>query len=1003
IALALIAHTDSRLDADALRRFVEAFQTVTPLTIGELWAIPITLRIALVERLTPLTQWIVAAREEREQASALADRLLAYALSEDFKPSRLVARLSDELGPPEAFKRAFLVQLIQQLRDQDPNVLPASEWIDAQLALHHGTTSALLTQVEHNVLATTQVTVGSIITSMRLLSTLDWRKFVESVSLVDPILAREPGGVYARMDFATRDRYRHAVERIARRAGRPEDQNELVVARYALEMAQERNTHIGRFLIGRELPRLEKRCGYRQTIRERVSRATTRFPTLLYLGLLFLSTALLTLPIAKALLAHGFGMPARLLLGLLASLLMSEVAIGFVNHYVPFFFRPSPLPRMDTEQGLPNGTQVMVVIPTLLVRESVVRDLIESLHVHYLGNPDPNISFALLSDYTDAQTASRQGDEALLALAQTGIDQLNARYPAEGRRRFHLFHRRRQWNPKEGSFLGWERKRGKIHEFNRLLRGAKDTSFEVATATAAELAGIEYVITLDSDTRLPREAALKLVGTILHPLNQPRVDPVSRRVVEGYGILQPRISVELPSAGQTRFARIFSGNIGLDPYTTAVSDVYQDIFEEGSFTGKGLYVVDAFEAALAERVPENRLLSHDLFEGTFARSGLVTDVEMFDDFPSTYQVYSKRQHRWTRGDWQIARWILPWAPTARQVNAPNPLSLISRWKLFDNLRRSVVPPAMILWLVLAWSFLPGPTFLWTVPVLLILTFPLYGPVSRTLLVRRRGLPWGSYFRDVGKQFWSQLEQSLLTSAFLARQAYNQTDAIVRTLYRLLVSKRKFLEWVSFAQAEQGRGSKVALRERIGPAPVISITLTALVVVARPDALVIAAPFLLLWALNPLIERYLAGEVQATEVPLGEAETLDFRRYARRTWNYFETFVGPEGNWLAPDNFQQHPNPVVAFRTSPTNIGLQLLATGAALDFGYVGRCEFADRVEKTLDTLMRLERFHGHFFNWYDTKTLAPLMPRYVSTVDSGNLAAHLITLKQACLGYMGL
>jgi len=1001
IVLAIIGHTDSRLDVETLRRFIQAFQEVAPLTIGELWAIPITLRIALVEHLKPLTEDIVRSRQEREEGNHLADRLLAHAALADATDAELVEMLSSELARPESFKRAFVVQLIQRLRDQDPNVEPAFEWLEAQLLAHHQTHALQVIQLEHNEQATTQVTVLNIITSMRLLSTLDWRDFFESVSLVDPLLAHDPVGVYARMDFATRDRYRHAIERIARGSKKTETRNELVVAQTAVRLASEDQTHIGRFLIGPDLRRLEMSCHYRPKLRERAMRACLRFPTFVYLGTLGVLTLLISIPVMLSLLRHGVGAIVTAALAVPGLILASELAVGFLNHYVPLFFKPKPLPRMETEHGLPGDAKTIVVIPTLLIRESVVLDLLESLHVHFLGNQDPNLYFALLSDYPDAASERMPHDQSLLDLASRGIDELNERYMGGAEKRFHLFHRKRLWNASEGKYLGWERKRGKIHEFNRLLRGAKDTSFERATADPALLAEIKYVITLDSDTRLPRDAAFELVATILHPLNQPRLDRIAGRVTEGYGILQPRISVELASNRQSRFAQIFSGTIGLDPYTTAVSDIYQDLFEEGSFTGKGLYVVDAFEAALTERVPENRLLSHDLFEGSFARSALVTDVELYDDFPSTYSAYSKRQHRWTRGDWQIAQWTLPHAPTARERRAINPLSLISRWKVFDNLRRSVVPPAMMVWLVVAWSRLPGSPFFWTLPVIVILSFPLYGPVSRSLLFRRRGMPWIGYFREVGTQVYTQLEQSALTGAFLARQAWNQIDAIVRTFYRLTISRRDLLEWVSFSQVEQLRGQAASRWAAIGAGPVIAVAIFAILIAVRPEALWVATPFLIAWGANPWLERWLAHEARRPdESALGDGEVRDYRRYARRTWHYFETFVGSEDHWLAPDNFQEDPVPVVAHRTSPTNIGLQLLATASAHDFGYVGRFELVDRLEKTFETLSRLKRMKGHFFNWYDTLTLEPLKPQYISTVDSGNLAAHLLTLKQACLEY---
>jgi cyclic beta-1,2-glucan synthetase len=992
IALAIISHTDSRLDVDALRRFIQAYQQVAPLCIGELWALPITLRIALVEHLTSLTLRVVDSRHNRRLAVELADLLLTHAAHPDSRPEDLIRLLERELGPPADFRRALIVQLIQQLRDQDPDVWPAFDWLENQLQKHHQTNTSQLVQMEHNRQAAAQLTVGNIITSMRLLSTLDWRTFFEDVSLVDPILAGEAAGIYLRMDFPTRDRYRHAVERIAKRSGGAE----LEVAARAVEWARAKGEHIGRYLIGDGVRELERSFRYRPRLRERAFRAAARFPTTLFLGFLAGLSALLLVPVHFYLRAQGASWSLSLWFEALALVPASEFALALVNHYVPFFFKPKPLPKLETERGIPADARTMVVIPTLFTRESVVLDLVESLHIHYLGNQDPNIFFALLGDFADAPSEHMPQDAHLLQVAQRAIAELNERHAPQGDPRFYLFHRRRQWNPSEGKWIGWERKRGKIQEFNRLLRGARDTSYIVADASPHLLAQIKYVITLDSDTRLPRDAALHLVGTITHPLNQPRLDPVTRRVTAGYGILQPRISVELVSTTQTRFARIFSGNIALDPYTTTVSDVYQDLFEEGSFTGKGLYVVDAFEAALEDRVPENTLLSHDLFEGSFARSALVTDVELFDDFPADYGTYSKRQHRWTRGDWQIAQWTLPFIPTARGRWERNPLPLISRWKIFDNLRRSLVPLTLVLWLLLAWTVLPGSPIIWSLPILIILLFPVYAPASNGLFQHARGVPWPVHLRGVWSEGLAHIEQAIFSTAFLARQAWNQTDAILRTLYRMTVSRRHLLEWVTFAQVQHGAGKTESAWERVGPAPFVAVVTAVLISVFRPESFIVASPFLLAWAGNPWVEDWLRQRMPPRGRALGPEQIADFRRYARRTWHFFETFVGPRDHWLAPDNFQEEPTPIVAHRTSPTNIGLQLLATVSAHDFAYLGTLELVERLELTFETLGRLERLNGHFFNWYDTQTLAPLRPAYISTVDSGNLAGHLLTLKQA-------
>ena len=1002
VALSIIAHTDSRLDAETLRRFVRAYQQTTPLTIGELWAVAITLRLALVENLRRLATRIVASREAREEADKLADRLLEAV---ERQPESLTALLAGRLGKNEDLDRAFVVQLTQRLRDQDPAFMPVFDWLERRLQKQKLSTEQAV-HLEHQRQAAAQVTVGNIITSMRLLSTLDWRDFFESVSLVDPLLGEDPAGVYARMSFQTRDRYRHVIERIAKRTGA----DELEVARGALRLAADARAqqpqetgraHVGNYLVGDDVVQLEQVFRYRPKPRERVVRSVLRHPSFFYLGTLALITALIVAALCYMAYQGGASQTVLVCLALLSLIPASDLALSVLNWDVTHLFQPRLLPSMETRQGLPADARTMVAVPTLFTGEATVKELLEKLEVHYLANQDEQLYFALLGDFADADAEVTPSDGALLEQALAGVEELNARYGADSSafKRFHLFQRRRQWNASEGKWMGWERKRGKLEEFNRLLRGARDTSFVMATAEAELLANIRYVITLDSDTQLPRDAARRLVGIAEHPLNRPQFDERTGRVTRGYAILQPRVSVSLESAALSRFARVFSGNTGIDPYTTAASDVYQDLFGEGTFTGKGLYDVDAFGRALDGRVPENALLSHDLFEGLYARSALVTDVEFLDDYPARYVTYAMRQHRWTRGDWQIARWLFPTVPDAQGRRVRNTLPLIGRWKIFDNLRRSLVAPSILVWLVFAWTVLPGSPLLWSLFVLLALAFPVYAHVTTSLLLHPRGIPWTSHFWSVWGDTRTSTAQVALTLSLLAHQAYLMCDAVGRTLYRKLVSKRHLLEWTTAAQAEAGSAPTLAAAFRFMWLIVFMLAEAgALVYTLRPEALPVAAMFLLAWAASPFVAYWVSrrGEVRREELAAGDAQ--EARLIARRTWRFFETFVTQEDQWLPPDNFQEDPKPVVAHRTSPTNVGLLLISTVAAHDFGYAGTLELIERLELTLDAVDKMPKFRGHLFNWHDTRTLEPLEPKYISTVDSGNMAGHLLALKQACV-----
>jgi cyclic beta-1,2-glucan synthetase len=1031
VALALIAHIDCRLDTTTLRRFIAAYQTVVPLSIGELWAVAITLRLALVENLRRLAVLIVRAREDREQADKLADRLLELALRQ---PAALIPLVAERLGKLQRIPRPFVVQLTQRLREQDPAVMPVTDWLEKQVA-RQATSIEEIIHAEHQRQAGMQVTVGNVITSMRLLSTLDWRDFFESVSLIEPLLGTDPAGAYAKMEFATRDRYRHVIERISKRTR----SNELEVARAAVELAEgagkvearggegeardenarylkaSPESHVGFYLVDSGLEQLEASFAYRPKLFERLRRFILRHATGVYLSTLAVITLFIVVLLVIAVYLStvtpptfaGASWSLLLTTALLALVPASDLAVSALNWDVTHSFPPRLVPRMATATGIPEEACTMVVVPTILSSESQVNAQVEKLEVHFLANQDRHIYFALLSDFPDAATEETPDDAALLAAAAAGIEDLNQRHGQPSPPRFHLFHRRRQWNPAEDRWMGWERKRGKLEELNRLLRGATDTSFtKLKAKTAGEiektdelLRKIRYVITLDSDTQLPRDAARKLVGAAIHPLNRPRLDTAVNLVRRGYGIVQPRVSISLVSASLSKFARIFSGNTGIDPYTTAVSDVYQDLLGEGNFTGKGLYDVDAFQAALANRVPENALLSHDLFESLFARAALATDLELLDDYPISYDAYAKRQHRWTRGDWQILRWLFPTVPDANGRKTRNPLPLISRWKILDNLRRSLVAPAMFLWLLAAWTVLPGSPLLWSLFVVITIAFPVYLHVTTSLLIHPRGIPWTSHFWSVWGDVRTNTAQVALSIVFLAHQAYLMTDAIVRTIYRKLISQKKLLEWVTAAEAEKSaRHDLAAFFWFMLPAELLALLAFALTLIVRPTALGVMGAFVAVWILSPFV-AYWISVLQPPERKLMSADDVQLARLvARRTWRFFEAFVGAEDNWLPPDNFQEDPAAVIAHRTSPTNIGLLTLATVSAHDLGYVGSLEFLERLELTFASLAKMGKLHGHFFNWYDTKTLQPLQPQYISTVDSGNLAGHAIALKQACI-----
>jgi len=1005
VAWAFVAHTDSRFDPEVLGRFVKAYQRVQPLTIGELWAVAITLRIVLVENLRRLAERIVRSRAARQEADTLADSLLGTNGLPALPPADLLKKFEGRL-----LAAAFAVQLLQRLRDVNPNVRPVLAWLDERLA-QQKTTAEDTVWREHQQQAAMNVTVRNIITSMRLMSAFEWPDFFEGVSLVDEALGKDTN--FAELDFATRDSYRHAIESLSRgsRHSEVEIAQRVVqhVKRARIDVhnhslsAQEPRTDPGYYLISLGRPEFEREIGYRLSWRNRALRSYLKTALPGYLGTIALVTAtIMSLPLLHE---SGAGVSAKVLflLGLLAVFPASDLAIALVNRVVTDWLGPRSLPRLDLRKGVPEHLRSIVVMPILLTHHREVEELVSRLEIHYLSNSEGNLHFALLSDWVDAPTETLPADDRLLTAAMEGIAELNARYgPAPGGGdRFLLFHRRRVWNQEEAKWMGWERKRGKLHELNQFLRGATNTTFVGVSERAPDwLLAARYVITLDADTRLPPGVTYRLVGTMAHPLNRPQFSPAARRVVEGYGLMQPRIMPTLPTGhGGSLFQGIFSGPSGMDAYATAVSDVYHDLFREGSFTGKGIYEIDAFQASLAGKVPENALLSHDLFEGIFARTGLVTDIELFEEFPMQYETAAARAHRWVRGDWQLLPWIFGRGPQSIAQGNPVRVPAVGRWKMLDNLRRSLSAPASFLLLVLGWLLPPTSPWVWTRFLVLTLAIPPLLPFLIGLDPRFGGISKRSHLRSLMSDLVLGLSQAGLALTFLAYQAWLMLDAIVRTLVRLYITHRNMLEWVTAAQAKYAVDLDLPnMYRRMAGGSLFAAAAAAVLALGRHAGLVAATPFIFAWALAPAVARWISVAPKSKEaVPLSASEEQILRVTSRKTWRFFSTFVSATDHGLPPDNFQEDPKPVVAHRTSPTNIGLYLLSVLAARDLGCMGTIEAVERLEETLATMSRLELFRGHFYNWYDTSNLAPLEPRYISSVDSGNLAGHLLALSNGC------
>ncbi|HEV2694884.1 MAG TPA: glucoamylase family protein [Verrucomicrobiae bacterium] len=999
IAVELVSHTDGRIDAAHLASFVAGYQEVAPLKMGELWAVPIMLRLALIENLRRVAVLLGAARQERDEADRWADQILEVA---ETNPPNVIVVVGEMAKHHPALTRAFVTEFLRRMQEKSPPVKLATSWVEERLAAD-GQVVAQLVQSESQHQATTQVSVGNCIGSLRFLDSMDWQEFVEEQSVVEQKLRTDPAGVYVKMDFATRDLYRHTVERIARRS----KMSELEVAACAVELAQKDDgrggkgpVHVGFYLAGSKgVKILERAASMKLSLWQFPRRVAANHPLFFYLGGIVAVTAAVLLFLWRWLPVQQVSPWVWWAMMVLAAVCASQLAVSVINWLAMLLVGPSQLPRLDFSEGIPVTYATLVAVPTMLTNEETIEGLLESLEVRYLANCDQNVYFALLTDFRDAAQEHQAGDDDLLQRAADGILSLNKKYQTDRPSIFYLFHRPRRWNGQEKIWMGYERKRGKLSDLNRFLRDGDAKYFSKIVGDVARLPHIKYVITLDSDTQLPREAARQLAATMAHPLNCPVYDEQRGLIVEGYSILQPRVAVSLPSASKSHFVKLFSGDPGLDPYTRTVSDVFQDVFQEGSFIGKGIYDVDAFSQSVEGKFPENRILSHDLLEGCYARSGLVSDVQLFEEFPARYHSDTRRRHRWMRGDWQIMAWLLPRLPGVDIRRVRNPLTGLSRWKIFDNLRRTLVPLALVFLLVTGWVFFPDKAVAWSLFVTALVGLPFVLAVGTEFIRQPKERTFSSHLAIVGSTALRQLCQVLLTLVFLPYDVVVSLDAVMRTLWRLSFTRRNLLEWQTSSEVEQRDGG--GLKQFFATmwcAPMLAVAVGVALFIFDKPAGPVSVPFLMFWFLSPAVAWWISLPLKEKRLEISAGQTAQLHKLARKTWAYFETFMGPDDHWLPPDNFQEYPHAVLATRTSPTNIGLAMLGALSAYDFGYLSMRELVERLARTLDTLEKVERYQGHLYNWYDTRTLKPLLPLYISTVDNGNFSGLLLTLHSGLL-----
>ncbi len=990
IASEAVAHGDGRWDAASLTSYLTAYQQVTPLTLGEVWALPGMLRLALIENLRRISMEVIKAQQDRNLADTWITRIVECAES---APGDLIMVVADMARSRPPLTSAFVAELVRRLQGHGNALSLPLTWVD-QCLREQGITTDVLIHSFNQQLAASQLSVSNSIAGLRLVSETDWADFAETISVVEQTLRNDPASIYPRMHFNTRDHYRHVVEVLARDSGLSEPE----VAEKVLALSEEKapdtpEHHVGYYLAGEGRQALDIHLLADASRLIRLRHSFNRITLLSWLG----SLALLTTAATAAIL-HETAMQGAewLLIAVILPLIiaLTQLMSDLLSDATTRFRVPRPLPGMDFSAGIPADSATMLVIPCMLTSHESFSQLLTSLEVCWLGNENENLRFALLTDFADSENEPSPESHALLRKAIADTQALNRRYPSS-RPCFYLLHRQPEWNPSEGAWMGYERKRGKLALLNSWLRHPGTQFVSVAEMPAHLLPGhIKYVITLDSDTVLPRDTAHKLVATMAHPLNTPEYDPVRQRVVKGFGILQPGLAEEIPRNGQGRYAALRSSVPGNNPYSMMSSDIYQDLFGEGSFVGKGIYEVDIFMQATTNICPENLVLSHDLLEGCYTRSGLLSEVLLYEQYPNNYLSDVARRSRWIRGDWQLLNWLKPRVRKADGTRGRNPLTALSYWKLLDNLRRSLVAPSLLVLLFFTLLWVPNPVY-WLGILLLIWLLPAILCITHDLLhkpLRRRLKP---HLLLVGAGALKRLSGISLNFAILPHEAGYSLKAIAVTLWRLGISRRHLSQWVSHSQdSSQARPTVARFYQAMWLNVAGGVALTILTGQFAPQLLGIALPIGLVWCVAPLLMSWLSRQpVRKVFSPNQEQKQL-LRQTSREIWAFFETFATAKENWLPPDNYQEIPQPTVAHRTSPTNIGLSLMANLTAWDFGYLPGGEVLRRVSLTLDTMDKMEHYRGHLYNWYDTRTLAPLSPRYISSVDSGNMAGHLLTLR---------
>lgn len=935
------------------------------LNMGELWAFPLMLRASIIINLSKATDELKNIYKNKKEGRELAYKVIS-AKNKDSKLN-ILEKIKDK-------SEGFTEELYKVLKDNSIEDEEIYNIVMSKLKEDNSSKNLIRSSFIEGSL---EDTISSSIISLREIDGINWRRFFSKTSIVENILIKDPDKTYSKMDFKSKDYYRHKIEKISRKYKIKE---ELIAEKliFLAERAKKSGKtgcrgHIGYYLIDDGIRELNKELGSRVNIKNKFNQ-----------NIFWFINVFGTLAIVLMVLFIGYSSGIEyeryqyILAGIILVIPSSEIVVNIINWVTCKRVPMRHVPKIDLKNGIDENQKSIVIIPTIINSITGGKKLVEKLEVIYLSNKEDNLYFAILSDFPDSDKDIKENDKIINDSMIKEISKLNRKYCINTGDKFFFLNRKRIYNSHEGVFMGRERKRGKIMEFIALLKGEeKNHTFNVISSSIKELKNAKYIITLDTDTLMPRGVVKKLIGAMIHPLNRAVYE--ENVVKRGYTIMQPKVSISLESKNKSEFSKIFGGECGVDGYSTAYSDTYQDLFGEGSFTGKGIIDIDVFYSVLKDEIHENRVLSHDLLEGCYTRSALVTDCELIDNYPSSYLASAKRLHRWIRGDWQL----LPWLFSSK-------LSMLSKWKIFDNLRRSLLAPSLMIGLGIAlFSFRRGIEV--TVILFLALIMPILFTVTDFVVTPKNKL--------IGTM--KTLRQIVLIMSFIPYQTYITIGAILKALFRLFISKNHLLEWQTAEDAEKSVKNTIGYYYEkmwfsvIAGAVFIVLSFNSSLILG-----VIISILSIIWILSPLLAYRISKIHKEEKIDLSDNDRDYLRCISRRTWAYYEDFVNSENNYLAPDNYQEKPYKGVANRTSPTNIGMGLISNIVAYDLGYITFGEVIDRIENILEGMNKLEKYKGHYLNWYDTKTAMPLWPRYVSTVDSGNLLSYLWIVKETLKEY---